>query len=77
MLSGFLQFITGSGQVPYGGLQNLKNSSGRRVYLRVHIVERSEKLPTAATCAKLIYLPNYKNYDTLKKKLEAAIIYGR
>lgn len=66
-----LQFVTGSNRVPFEGFSKLSP------LLTIQKVDNdSNKLPSASTCFNLLKLPDYKNYDTLKNKLEMVLEEG-
>ncbi|GAM25816.1 hypothetical protein SAMD00019534_089910 [Acytostelium subglobosum LB1] len=56
----FLRFMTGMVVIPMQGLE--------RPLSIIHI-PKSEKLPTSHTCSYQLDLPDYSDFDTLKKKL--------
>jgi ubiquitin-protein ligase E3 A len=61
----FLQFATGSDRAPVGGLANVKMTIQRR--------GDPSKLPAWHTCGFIFGLPDYKNKDIMKKRLELAL----
>jgi hypothetical protein len=68
-----LQFITGSSRVPIDGIARLFRCNKDRLF----IIERSRdgrgSLPTSRTCLGMIYLPCYKSFEELSRKLVLAI----
>ena len=66
----FLKFITGSPNLPYGGLASLPPPSGKIVFTRL---PRSERLPEAHTCFNTVDLPDYGDFATLCEKFNTAI----
>lgn len=56
----FFNFATGSPRVPFD-------------YLRIVVKDESERLPTSNTCAKTVYLPNYKKFQTFSEKMDIAL----
>ena len=78
MLRGFLEFVTGSRQIPYRFLKNLNYSS--RNIVKIYVCSSSKDinfLPTSTTCTNRICLPEYPTYELLKNKLDTAIKYGK
>ncbi|CAJ1396096.1 unnamed protein product [Effrenium voratum] len=63
----FLMFTTSCSRAPLLGFQNLNPK------FCVHRVPDSERLPTSATCANLLKLPDYVSYESLKTKVLQAI----
>lgn len=61
-----LEFVTASDRVPVTGYQSL-------TFHIVRIGGESESLPTSSTCFGKLYLPEYSDKQTLKRKLELAI----
>ena len=67
----FLQFVTGSSQLPAGGIEQLDPP------LNVSFVDGAdERLPVAHTCFHTLDLPHYTSYDSLQKRLLTAIEEG-
>jgi len=73
----FLLFTTGSDRVPVGGMGEMTFKITRMVQKQKHDSEgnrtRPEKLPEAHTCFNQLVLPDYRDKETLKKKLTIAI----
>lgn len=67
-----LQFATGTSRVPVNGFKDLQGSDGPRRFC-LERIEGPEMLPKSHTCFNRIDLPDYKNYETLVKKLTMAI----
>ena len=67
-----IQFVTGTSRVPVNGFKDLQGSDGPRKFC-VERIEGPDMLPKSHTCFNRIDLPNYKNYDSLVKKLTMAI----
>eukprot|EP00931_Biecheleriopsis_adriatica_P086244 TRINITY_DN60955_c0_g1_i1.p1 TRINITY_DN60955_c0_g1~~TRINITY_DN60955_c0_g1_i1.p1 ORF type:complete len:1044 (+),score=229.78 TRINITY_DN60955_c0_g1_i1:50-3181(+) len=63
----FLMFITSCSRAPLLGFKNLYPK------FAIHRVPDSERLPTSATCANLLKLPDYVNFESLKSKVLQAI----
>lgn len=63
----FLKFVTGSPNLPVGGLYSLKP----RLTIDTFLTDGNPNryLPMAMTCAHLLILPKYTNQEVLKKKL--------
>ena len=70
----FLQFATGSPSLPLGGLgqrsEEENPSMGRITFTRL---PKSKRLPEAHTCFNCIDLPDYMDYELLKKSFDTAI----
>jgi len=63
----FLMFATSCSRAPLLGFKTLYPK------FCVHRVPDSERLPTASTCANLLKLPDYLNFEDLRHKLTQAI----
>lgn len=62
--SKFLQFVTGTSQLPMGSARNLYPR------LKINVVpEDPDRLPTSQTCFNRLIIPNYRSYEELRKKL--------
>ena len=63
----FLKFVTGSPNLPVGGLYSLKP----RLTIDTFLTEGNPNryLPMAMTCAHLLILPKFTNQEVLKRKL--------
>jgi hypothetical protein len=68
----FLQFVTGTSQVPLEGFKGLIGMRGPQKF-SIHRAEGGERLPTAHTCFNQLDLPEYDNEEILRKKLFQAI----
>lgn len=66
-LGRFLMFATSCSRPPLLGFKTLYPQ------FCIHLVPDSSRLPTAATCANLLKLPNYRTYEDLKRKVTQAI----
>ena len=64
----FLIFVTGSDRAPIDGLGSLPFTVNR--------IENNEELPSSHTCFNELILPDYKNKEIIKKKIEIAINYS-
>jgi len=71
-LAWFLQFVTGSTQVPLEGFKALMGMRGPQRF-SIHRAYGSDRLPTAHTCFNQLDLPEYKHEDTLREKLLQAV----
>lgn len=71
-LAWFLQFVTGSTQVPLEGFKALMGMRGPQRF-SIHRAYGSDRLPTAHTCFNQLDLPEYKDEDTLREKLLQAV----
>ncbi|KAK8844404.1 hypothetical protein M9Y10_024262 [Tritrichomonas musculus] len=69
-LAKFLQFLTGSSQVPIGGFKTFKD---RGKPIKIMSGGNKERLPVAHTCFNLLALPGYDNGDDMNNKLIRAI----
>ncbi|CAN6609040.1 E3 ubiquitin-protein ligase Hul5p [Trichomonascus vanleenenianus] len=63
----FIKFVTSAPKAPLRGFRALNPK------FAIHNAGDSERLPTTSTCVNLLKLPDYRNYETLKKKLLYAI----
>lgn len=61
-----LEFVTASDRVPVTGYKSL-------TFNIVRMGSDSEQLPTSSTCFGKLYLPEYKNKEKMRRKLELAI----
>lgn len=64
--SHLLEFVTASDRVPVTGYKSL-------TFNIVRMGSDSDQLPTSSTCFGKLYLPEYKDRDKMKRKLELAI----
>lgn len=61
--SNFLQFVTGSGKIPFGGIRHLKSESGAQRKISISkFTHDNNSLPTASTCFNQMNLPEYPTY---------------
>ena len=72
MLAWFLQFVTGSTQVPLEGFKGLMGMRGPQKF-SIHRAYGSDRLPTAHTCFNQLDLPEYKDEAQLREKLIKAV----
>jgi E3 ubiquitin-protein ligase HUWE1 len=68
----FLLYVTGSSQMPIGGLRNLAN----RAPLKISSGPPPDHLPISHTCYHQLELPQYPDEATLRKKLIMAMTEG-
>jgi hypothetical protein len=71
-LAWFLQFVTGSAQVPLEGFKALVGMRGPQRF-SVHKAYGSHRLPTAHTCFNQLDLPEYDDFQQLREKLMKAV----
>ena len=74
-LAWFLQFVTGSSQVPLEGFRALVGMRGPQKF-SIHRSYGSDRLPTAHTCFNQLDLPEYSSYEVLVQKLKQAVSEG-
>ena len=68
----FLQFVTGTTQVPYEGFSGLRGPNGPKPFCIEQLGNKTD-LPRAHTCFNRIDLPNYMNLALMTKKINYAI----
>lgn len=68
ILLGFLKFTSGSSSIDF-------NLTSKLTVTFENAGENPKKLPISHTCWKEIVVPKYKNYEIMKKLLNAAFIY--
>jgi E3 ubiquitin-protein ligase HUWE1 len=68
----FLQFVTGTSQVPLEGFKGLMGMRGPQKF-SIHRAFGEERLPTAHTCFNHLDIPDYPSEEVLQKKLMQAI----
>jgi len=68
----FLQFVTGTSQVPLEGFKGLVGMRGPQKF-SIHKAYGEDRLPTAHTCFNQLDLPDYPSEEVLQKKLLQAI----
>jgi hypothetical protein len=74
-LAWFLQFVTGSTQVPLEGFKGLAGMNGPQRF-SIHRIKVEDRLPTAHTCFNQLDLPEYTSYEILETKLKQAVREG-
>jgi E3 ubiquitin-protein ligase TRIP12 len=72
----FLQFVTGAGHLPVGGLQGLRPHISV-VKLETEPTMVDVFLPSSSVCANILRIPPYTTKKTLKSKLLLAISVGK
>lgn len=65
-----LQFITGSSQLPIGGFSSYEYFGGK---FKIYFVQKSDRLPTTATCFNKMTIPAYNSEDLFNEKLTIAL----
>jgi hypothetical protein len=68
----FIQFVTGTAQVPLDGFKALIGMRGPQKF-SVHKANGTDRLPSAHTCFNQLDLPDYPSEEVLSKKLLQAI----
>merc|ERR1712137_138109 len=68
----FLQFVTGTSQVPLEGFKGLIGMRGPQKF-SIHRAEGGDRLPTAHTCFNQLDLPEYSREELLRDKLMQAV----
>jgi len=71
-LAWFLQFVTGSAQVPLEGFKALMGMRGPQKF-SIHKAYGADRLPTAHTCFNQLDLPEYTSEEALREKLLKAV----
>ena len=74
-LAWFMQFVTGSTQVPLEGFKGLAGMHGPQRF-SIHRIRVEDRLPTAHTCFNQLDLPEYTSYEILEAKLKQAVREG-
>ncbi|KAL6928380.1 NEDD4 E3 ubiquitin-protein ligase [Hanseniaspora valbyensis] len=67
-----LQFTTGTSRIPVNGFKDLQGSDGPRRFTIEKAGEVSQ-LPKSHTCFNRVDLPEYDDYDSMKRKLTWAV----
>lgn len=68
----FLQFVTGTSQVPIEGFKGLIGMRGPQKF-SIHKAEGGERLPSAHTCFNQLDLPEYDSEEKMASKLIQAV----
>ncbi|KAI9708647.1 MAG: hypothetical protein M1820_003865 [Bogoriella megaspora] len=71
-----LQFVTGTSKVPLNGFKELEGMNGFSKFNIHRDFGRTERLPSSHTCFNQLDLPEYENYDDLRKQLYTAFTAG-
>jgi E3 ubiquitin-protein ligase TRIP12 len=71
-----LKFVTGSNNLPAGGLQSLHPKMSIQKMTKVGI-DTDQLLPATFVCANTLNLPPYSSGEILRAKLRLAITDGR
>jgi E3 ubiquitin-protein ligase NEDD4 len=70
--SRLLQFVTGTTHIPMNGFKDLQGLNGPQRFT-IKKAGDPDQLPTSHTSLNRIYLPTYKDYATLERKLNLAV----
>lgn len=70
--SRLLQFTTGTSRIPVNGFKDLQGSDGPRRFT-IEKAGDERHLPKSHTCFNRVDLPEYRDFDTLVKKLGIAV----
>ena len=73
---GFLQFLTGSPNLPVGGLKSLKPQMTIVRKSASHGQHEDDSLPSVMTCQNYLKLPAYSSPHVLREKLRLAVTEG-
>ncbi|KAI1754687.1 hypothetical protein F4782DRAFT_455831 [Xylaria castorea] len=71
-----LQFVTGTSKVPLNGFKELEGMNGINRFNIHRDYGNKDRLPSSHTCFNQLDLPEYENYDTLRRQLLKAITTG-
>lgn len=72
----FIEFVTGSPNVPLGGFRNLRDVNRNRCKMTIYGISTRNgnmPLPTSRTCSTTLYMPPYSTRVELGTKLKIAI----
>ncbi|KAL6933133.1 probable E3 ubiquitin-protein ligase RSP5 [Hanseniaspora guilliermondii] len=67
-----LQFTTGTSRIPVNGFKDLQGSDGPRKFT-IEKAGETDQLPKSHTCFNRVDLPNYDDYESMKRKLTWAV----
>ncbi|KAL6948107.1 NEDD4 E3 ubiquitin-protein ligase [Hanseniaspora uvarum] len=67
-----LQFTTGTSRIPVNGFKDLQGSDGPRRFT-IEKAGEADQLPKSHTCFNRVDLPNYDDYESMKRKLTWAV----
>ena len=71
-----LQFVTGTGKVPLNGFKELEGMNGFTRFSIHKDYGNHDRLPSSHTCFNQLDLPEYDNYEQLRKNLYIAMTTG-
>ncbi|KAF2966531.1 hypothetical protein GQX73_g7074 [Xylaria multiplex] len=71
-----LQFVTGTSKVPLNGFKELEGMNGINRFNIHRDYGNKDRLPSSHTCFNQLDLPEYENYETLRRQLLKAITAG-
>ena len=71
-----LQFVTGTGKVPLNGFKELEGMNGFTRFSIHKDYGPRERLPSSHTCFNQLDLPEYDNYEQLRKGMYTAMTTG-
>ena len=71
-----LQFVTGTGKVPLNGFKELEGMNGFTRFSIHKDYGSHDRLPSSHTCFNQLDLPEYDNYEQLRKGLYTAMTTG-
>ncbi|KAI1745403.1 hypothetical protein F4680DRAFT_465373 [Xylaria scruposa] len=71
-----LQFVTGTSKVPLNGFKELEGMNGINRFNIHRDYGNKDRLPSSHTCFNQLDLPEYENYETLRRQLLKAITTG-
>ncbi|KAI0181996.1 hypothetical protein GGR52DRAFT_584430 [Hypoxylon sp. FL1284] len=71
-----LQFVTGTSKVPLNGFKELEGMNGINRFNIHRDYGNKDRLPSSHTCFNQLDLPEYENYDSLRRQLLKAITTG-
>ncbi|PVI07264.1 hypothetical protein DM02DRAFT_357700 [Periconia macrospinosa] len=71
-----LQFVTGTSKVPLNGFKELEGMNGFSKFNIHRDYGSKERLPSSHTCFNQLDLPEYEDYEALKKALYTAMTAG-
>ncbi|KAI0873891.1 hypothetical protein GGS24DRAFT_365728 [Hypoxylon argillaceum] len=71
-----LQFVTGTSKVPLNGFKELEGMNGIARFNIHRDYGNKDRLPSSHTCFNQLDLPEYENYETLRRQVLKAITTG-
>ncbi|KAF2404924.1 hypothetical protein EJ06DRAFT_552396 [Trichodelitschia bisporula] len=71
-----LQFVTGTSKVPLNGFKELEGMNGFSRFNIHRDYGNKDRLPSSHTCFNQLDLPEYENYEILRKQLYTAMTAG-